>query len=675
MMLNRRVIRLLFFVLFLTCFVLLLFIPTADMKYVNTAESARESVWRAITSGGCSSATVAVMDGGKFVYSEGFGAANRKDGRNVNKTTRFNVGSTSKIFTATALLMLVDEEKISLDDPVTKYLPEFTMKDDRYRDITVRMLMNHSSGLPGSSFFFCYTPHGDTHKMLLERLKESNLKHAPGEMGVYCNDGFTLAEMIIEKISGQKFIAFLSERIFRPLKMHNTYASVGEVSGDIADFYDPQSGEKLPPEVILVHAAGGLSSTAEDMCRFADSFCSGGKKILSNRSLEEMLKSQPTPFSSKLRGSHLLDSFGWDYSYLPNYDSLGIDLYSKTGGTGAYSTGLLIIPDKRLAVVASLSGRTSGEYVARSILDGLLKDKGLPVPSKQKVVCPPEAEIIRHELDIFEGFYTNGGNFIKIKFDSDRKGMKTTDVLSDSDKIFHGAAEGAGSHFVYSNGSFVAFDINFSGYFLKDEEHLCFVSEKDPLYGADVVMCQSVPKLANPKKLFTDVDGKLWLMRNLPASSQFSREAPVAKSSTFKELPGYLTLVSPLRVEDEHNASYAAPFFRDQSELSIYEKDSVLWAKSNVFLFSDANAVQSINPGENMIVIGNEGHSEWRRVESGTLLSFELPFDGRIMVIAGDRDNSVIYDSILSTDEIYAPPGSYVASFGLVGDKFTVISK
>ena len=104
--------------------------------------------------------------------------------------------------------------------------------------------------------------------------------------------------MIVERLSGRKFIDFLVERVFLPLGMKDTKESIGEVGGNISHFYDPETGKKYPAEVILVHAAGGLSSTAEDLCRFAVSFCSGGKNILSSKSIEEILKRQPTPFFS-----------------------------------------------------------------------------------------------------------------------------------------------------------------------------------------------------------------------------------------------------------------------------------------------------------------------------------------------------------------------------------------
>lgn len=640
--------------------------------YNNTKEAARETVWKVITSGKGSSATVAVMDGGEIVYSEGFGAADRKSGRGVDSSTRFNIGSTSKMFVATAILLLADDGKVSLDDPVVKYIPEFEMKDQRYRDITVRMLFNHSSGLPGSSFLFGYEQEGDPHRELLQRLKGSNLKHDPGAVGIYCNDGFTLAEIIVERVSGQKFINFLEKRVFQPLGMKDTSLSIGETSGNIAHFYDPETGKKYPPEVILVYAAGGLSSTAEDLCRFGDSFCKGGKKILSQSSIDEILKSQPTPFTAGLCGPSILESFGWDYSSLPAYDANGMKVYSKGGGTGAYSTGLQVIPEKRLVVAASVSGKLNGETVTRAMLDALMKDKGLPAPSAKKTEKPVDAEIIPAELSAFEGIYANGGSFVRIIIDKERKKMDIIQLLPEGDEVPAGESGPVLLSFVYNGGSFFSFEKDLGGYFIRNGDTSYFIAEKIPFYDVDDLIFQSVPQQQAPKKLFADIKNKVWLMRNLTPSIQLYRETPMISSDTYKELPGYLTFMDPLRVEDDHTATYAAPMFRDQSELEIYESDGELWIRSGIFLFSEAEKTKILKKGQNTLMIGEKGYNEWQRTGAGSIISFERPEKGRIMVLAEKAEGLPLFDSITDEGEVYAPEGSYVVCIGRPGDMFTV---
>ena len=670
---NKIISRIIIFSLFF--FIAAPHAGASSASYQKTKEAAREAVWKVITSGQGSSATVAVMDGGKIIYSEGFGAADRKAGNGVDKSTRFNIGSTSKMFVATAILLLVDDGRVSLDDPVVKYIPEFEMKDQRYRDIKVRMLFNHSSGLPGSTFFFEYEPEGDPHRMLLERMKDSNLKHDPGVASIYCNDGFTLAEIIVERVSGQKFPDFLEKRIFKPLGMKDTKMSIGEAEGNISNFYDPDTGKKYPAEVILVHAAGGLSSTAEDLCRFADSFCKGGKNILSKRSLEEILKSQPTPFSSQLRGPAILDSFGWDYSSLPAYAEKGVMVFAKGGGTGAYSTGLQVIPEKRLAVAASMSGRLNGESVTRPVLNALMKDKGLPVPLVTETRKPMVPEAVPQELTAYEGIYVNGESFIRIKFDRDNKKMDLIPMIPDGTSSSEKGTDAPIMSFVYNGGSFFSFKNDRQGYFIKDAENLYFIAEKDPFYGIDTLMFQSVPKQEEPKKLFVDLNGKLWLMRNLPHSVQFYRETPMVRSATYSDLPGYLHFINPMKVCDANHATYAAPLFRDQSELYIYESDGEVWAESGIYIFSQADMTKVLVSGQNSVIIGKKGYNEWFRTENGAVLSFDKPAGGRVMLVTEEPGKPLLYDSIVDENDVYAPEGSYVICIGKPGDIFTVYVK
>ena len=665
------------FILFFLTLTLFIFAPYANASsesYQNTKETARETVWKAITSGQCSSATVAVMDEGKVVYSEEFGAAERKTDKSVDRSTRFNIGSTSKMFVAVSVLLLVDEGKISLDDPIVKYIPDFVMKDPRYRNITVRMLFNHSSGLSGSSFLFGYEPEGDPHKILLERLKDENLKHDPGAFSIYCNDGFTLAEMIVERVSGQKFIDFLTERVFLPLGMKDTKASIGETGGNISHFYDPETGKKYPAEVILVHAAGGLSSTAEDLCRFADSFCSGGKNILSKRSTEEILKSQPTPFSSRMRGPTILDSFGWDYSSLPPYAVKGIRLFSKGGGTGAYSTGLQVLPDKRIAVAVSMSGRLSGEAVTRPILDALMKDKGLPLPPLMVEKKPMDPEAIPLELSAYEGIYANGGSFVRIIFSKDKKSMDIFRLMPDKPKGSDGADVPVMSC-VYNGGSFFSFEKDMRGYFMKDADSRYFLKEKDPLYPMDILLFQSVKKIDKPQKLFSDINGKLWLMRNLTPANQLYKENAMVISYTYRDLPGYLSFGNTLRIVSRDHATYAAPMFRDQSEFYLYEIDGTMWARSGIFLFSEAEKAKKIDWGKNSVMIGEKGYVEWYKVENNHILSFEKPEKGRILVVEEETDKIALYDSLVDDGKVYAPKGSYVICIGQPGDLFIISAK
>jgi Beta-lactamase class C and other penicillin binding proteins len=200
--------------------------------YTQIIEKARLEIWQDISTGKASSASIAVMDGGRIVYSEAFAMANRQESIPATTRTLYNMGSISKTFAATAIMLLVDDGKIDLDGNVTQYLPEFKMADSRYTDITVRMLLDHTSGLPGtgSANNVGYETNPAVYQDLLNSLSAAHLKAAPGETAPYANDGFTLAEMIVARVSGQSYIDFLSNRIFTPLNLQNTGLSVGEQS-------------------------------------------------------------------------------------------------------------------------------------------------------------------------------------------------------------------------------------------------------------------------------------------------------------------------------------------------------------------------------------------------------------------------------------------------------------
>lgn len=126
---------------------------------------------------------MAVAYKNSFIYT--------KFSNSININSIFNIGSISKVFTAVAVLILQDMGKIKLDEKVVKYLPNFKMKDPRYEEITIRMLLNHSSGLRGTSFTgafgysFC-----EVVVLFFKNLENSSLQYNPGFIRIYCDDGF-----------------------------------------------------------------------------------------------------------------------------------------------------------------------------------------------------------------------------------------------------------------------------------------------------------------------------------------------------------------------------------------------------------------------------------------------------------------------------------------------------
>ena len=145
--------------------------------------------------GGAQSLQYALWQDGEIVLTGQTGTFSRSENRLMTGDELYGIGSVSKIYTTVAVMQLAEDGKVSLDAPVTRYLPDFKMADERYKDITVRMLLNHSSGILGtglSDAMLFGEASTRAHDTLLEKLSTQRLAADPGSFSVYCNDGFTL---------------------------------------------------------------------------------------------------------------------------------------------------------------------------------------------------------------------------------------------------------------------------------------------------------------------------------------------------------------------------------------------------------------------------------------------------------------------------------------------------
>jgi CubicO group peptidase (beta-lactamase class C family) len=634
--------------------------------YESAMTTARSEIWQAINSGKCGSATTAIMVDGKVVYAEGFGMANREKSIPVDTATLFNIGSISKVYVGTAIMLLVDDGKVSLDKPVTDYLREFKMADDRYKKITVRMLLNHVSGIPGTegsnSFGFKYDD--NVKQETIDTLARAHLKHAPGAMAVYCNDGFTLAEMIVERVSGGQYIDFLNERIFKPLGLKNTGIGVGEIKGKpVASYYDAKTGKIHPPETLSVLGAGGLSSTAEELCRFVDAF-SAENQLLKKASLAEMKKAQPSAFWGKLRNPTISFGLGWDLTGLPRYDAAGVQILGKTGGTGNYSSMVFTVPDKRISVAVIASGAESGAMkIALDILDAVLVEKKLISKEEKSVLIPPEAQKLPQEDASFSGYYASDTKLGQVVFDAD-KNSATLYSFKEQEKT-------PAITLVYNNGYYHDTQGN-RFYFSNTGGEGYLVNSSMPKL--DTIMMQKVKPIEKPQSLRIDMDGKVWLRRNVsPFESIMAVESHFAKSLLYKDLPGYVVFGGVKRIDSPEFAGMPFDSIRDQTELTLFEKNGATWAWVSDMLYSPAESAVALKAGENSVKIGGDGYNEWLVANEGMVLSFTKPNRGRIIIFSSD--DTATYDSALDTGDAYAAKGSYIESAGFANDVFTVKAK
>src|SRR5690554_3441848 len=227
--------------------------PVFAQDQKNTVKEKAQSLASIVVSDyGVSSLQYAIMDNGAITLSDGAGVYDQATQDPITKDTMYGIGSISKMQVSAATMMLVDSNQVDIDEPLTTYIKEFTMLDERYKEITPRMLLNHSSGLYGTHYqnsMLFDDNDTENHDELLSRLQSERLKSNPGEYSVYCNDGFQLLELLVERVSGLSYSEFLDQHINTPLNLESTKTPLDDFDRQrLAKTYFPTMEEALPVE-------------------------------------------------------------------------------------------------------------------------------------------------------------------------------------------------------------------------------------------------------------------------------------------------------------------------------------------------------------------------------------------------------------------------------------------
>lgn len=342
-------------------------------------------------------AVVAVGTHQGLVAIEAVGHQNREQGLAMRPDALFRIASMTKPITALAVMILVDDGKVSVEDPVEKHLPEFkgqmilSGRDKETgtvtlakpsRPITLRDLLTHTSGLPGGF------PEGIADLYYRRQLtlgeavaisSQRPLDFEPGARWSYCNAGIDTLGRVVEVVSGESFERFLQKRVFGPLGMRDTtfYPNDNQLSR-LAGLYDLKDGQLihvgyqlLGPTKTAKHPipAGGLYSTAEDLARLYQAMLLRGAigelRIISEKSVSEMTRNQtgdlPAGFTPNVGMG-----FGWQVTRRP--EGVHAMLTSGTyGHGGAFGTQGWIDPGEDLFVILLIQRVSLGNGDASEI--------------------------------------------------------------------------------------------------------------------------------------------------------------------------------------------------------------------------------------------------------------------------------------------------------------------
>ena len=357
---------------------------------------------------GLPGAVVGVVSDQDLIWAKGFGYADVDADQQMKIDTRFRMASHSKLFTATAIMQLREEGKVRLDDPVTDYLPWFMFELSAEDDppITVEHLLTHSSGLPreaGSHWSDLDFPTSEEVQELISRRRAA---FSPEVRWKYSNLAYTIAGMVVEKVSGVGWADYLQKNIFDPLGMSAT--SIDREDSKMATGYGPRLPDGSRQVFPFVDARGmaaatGLTSTVEDMARFVSAqFRSGdrgGDRVLRTASLREMHRVRMLE-TTWTRGQ------GIGFSVRRLDDELYV---GHGGGYPGYTTNTTIHLDSKVGVIVLTNTNDSNPaHIAEELMSSVGKAVAVVTRSKPKgVTWDPTWER-------FAGVYRNRGRETRV---------------------------------------------------------------------------------------------------------------------------------------------------------------------------------------------------------------------------------------------------------------------
>ncbi len=602
------------------CVILLLALafPVMAEEAPSSAETAQRAADALVETYGVTSVQYALIDGGDIVLSGASGMADKAENRPVTAHDLYGIGSTSKMFTAAAVMQLCERGMIDLDAPVTTYIPEFTMADARYAQITPRMLMNHSSGIYGTSnlnvslFDDASTEY---HDLLLSKLATQNLSAAPGERSEYCNNGFSLLEILVERVSGMSFTEYIAKNFAKPLGLADTMTPQDDFDRDerLVRTYALGSDAALPNETLGAIGSGGIYSTAEDLCKFARVLMGKVPGILLEQSALAMQNEEyKKGVWPEVEGDNFFAfGLGWDSVHGYPFGDYGIRVFHKGGDTALFHSSLVVIPahDIALAVISS-AGQSAFDYAAAaSILEAYLLEKGIIGEiSPQMTATPPVKAEIPAEIEAYSGLYATAATEANIAFNDGT--MTITPVGGEPQTTY-----------IYSGGGlFQSEDGVISVQFTRQKDGNVYLQRSQGIVLPDVgrLMITTFeyqklkPVQVSPEvlKAWSARRGGKYFVVNEGASSQNYLLDPsficLKLNDNFDS--GYALAGSQITGED---TAVNTVIFRDVVDLAFEERDGAEYLRANDLIFIREDFIPEMNKDTKACAIAQDGFAKY----------------------------------------------------------------
>lgn len=425
---------------------------------------------------------IGINEQGTTTYDHGFGYRNIAKNKPVTNDTIFGIGSMTKSFTCVAIMQLQEAGKLSVHDPVIKYLPKLRVPHPTYGEkITIHHLMTHTSGIPplkshvyarkrsvdqdpaakdyGLNLVNNQGRPIDTYDDLIQYLADESYKllGKPGTEYSYANDTYGLLAAIIEKVSEQTYDEYLKTNIFQPLKMTRTFILLDELENfdNITELYIKKQSDDNPTvyaapvwwDAPALRATGYIKSTVTDILNYLNSLLgiANNPAILSQESIDQLFH----PHVEYEPGKY----YGYGFRITPNYTD-GITLIEHGGGLKGVSSMMCLIPEKQLT--ATILTNLSSVPADRILLGALNNRLGKPFDYKriEYKTTPLKAE----KLENYAGTYASEEG-MKVTFSIKNEQLMIKEKTEDIPLSYMGNNE----FFIPENNQYVRFIKNKHG--------------------------------------------------------------------------------------------------------------------------------------------------------------------------------------------------------------------
>jgi len=311
-------------------------------------------------------ASILIMKGDSIIFSKSYGFADLKTKDPITSKTLFNLGSISKTFVMNAILMLRDDGKLSLEDSLIKYFPEFKNKDIA-RKVKIKHLLTHTSGLPDirpvseQREFYLLANDAQNWQPVTQA---DSLVFEPGSRYEYSNPAFNALALIIEKVSGQKWQSFVAERIFKPAGMPTSTITDGpHPQSGVSHGYVFENGKWTELDfgeepTFCAAGNGGVWSSAEELLKY--------QKALENATFSN---------AATIKESQEEKAFNIGWSWFIGKTDDGLKTVGHTGTQGGFYCDYVTIPEKKIFYVMLSNFPIDRDLLSKEVLRWLREDE------------------------------------------------------------------------------------------------------------------------------------------------------------------------------------------------------------------------------------------------------------------------------------------------------------